>query len=287
MESPASIDSIPNEILITILSLFPTRALLPLVAVSRHFNSVTVRIVRHRMKQATALPDYRLILECYHPSAKISTPYLYGDYLSTDSLEDDDDDESLAGRSEPGHLPEPTIGRLRDIYSHFRPVVQEENRRARSRYLSQSQPDVDSRPPSHDIYLDENELFSQLCTVTNLVKVGPKPGLFLSHVNVSDAVIRVWRGWLATQVALPEDWQKPVLWADASRDVGLRFRVTEREVNKSLPPVLFSFDDEPPVAYRLEFEELLVRTGRLLLTVEKSEAQEVATSGKAIVIASI
>jgi hypothetical protein len=44
---------------------------------------------------------------------------------------------------------------------------------------------------------------------------------------------------------------------------------------------------EFPVAYRLEFKELVVRAGRLLLAVEASEKQEVTTSGKAIVIASI
>ncbi|KAK3312436.1 cyclin-like F-box protein [Apodospora peruviana] len=304
------IDSVPNEILLSILSLLSTRALLPLVAVSHRFYSVTLRILQHRLTKAAALPDHRLILECYHPSAKISTPYLYGDYLYTDSAAETDAFGS--------GLPRPTLGELGQIYSHFRPVAQEENWRPRSRYpmkqsqqnarasdhdvqdggddggeQSQRQPDETQQlPPSHDVYLDENELFTQLCTVTNLVKVGPKPGLFLSHVNISDGLIRVFRPWLAAQAAAEcvgqLDKPKPqVLWADSAHDVGIRFRVVEKATAGPYRPVLVKQDEDLPVAYRLELEELLVRTNRLLLMVEKSEAQEVTTSGKAIVIASI
>jgi hypothetical protein len=42
----------------------------------------------------------------------------------------------------------------------------------------------------------DDESFAQLCTITNLVRMGPKPGLFRSHINMSDGVIRVWRDWL-------------------------------------------------------------------------------------------
>jgi hypothetical protein len=170
--------------------------------------------------------------------------------------------------------------------------VQEENQRGRRRYPRQQQqaqsPNLSEEPerPSHDVFLDEGELFSQLCTVTNLVKVGPKPGLFLSHVNINDGVIRVWRDWLAAQAASPNS-KAPILWVDMAQHVGLRFRVAEKEYAWERLPILLSPDDEPPVAYRLEFEELVVRTSQLLLMVEKSEVQEVTTSGKAIVIASI
>jgi hypothetical protein len=46
------------------------------------------------------------------------------------------------------------------------------------------------------VHLDSHELFSQFCTIANLVTVGPRRGLFLSVVNVEDKVMRVWRAWL-------------------------------------------------------------------------------------------
>ena len=238
----------------------------------------------------------------------ISTPYLYCDYLSTDSLESNSG--QTRAESETG-LPRPTLGDLGEIYSHFRPVVDDENRRPRSRYPRQGHlqaergngetqlPEPETLP-TQDVYLDENELFSQLCTVTNLVNIGPKPGMFLSHVNVSDGIIRVWRQWMARQAeataasagvdevegngsATPNTTE--ILWADQSQIVGLRFRVMEKDMPQSeYRPVLTAADEEPPVAYRLEFEELVVRASHLLLAMEKSESQGFATSGKAIMI---
>jgi hypothetical protein len=265
------------------------------------------------------LPDYRLILECYPPSAKLSTPYLYCNYLYTDSL-DGAEDETPAKTT-------PLGGGLNAIYAHFRPIVQDENRRGRARYprrrqQQQQQNDgghdgttngqASSEPPkeaveekqqlaTQDLYLDAGELFSQLCTVTNLVRVGPRPGLFLSHVNVSDGLVRAWRGWLAAQASATSsaisgqgegegegegggNGEGSVLWADTSHTVGVRFGVSEKDI-RGEHPVLVASDEELPVAYRLEFEELLVRAGTLLMMVEKSEVQEVAPEGKAIVIA--
>ncbi|GAB1319220.1 F-box domain-containing protein [Madurella fahalii] len=304
-----TIDSLPNELLHSILTNLPTRFLLPLVAVSRHFHSVTLRVLRQRLHRATSLPDRRLILECYHPSEKLYTPYLSCDYLYTDNLEGLDE----ASKAE-GKLLEPTAlgGGLAGVYSHFRPVEHEENRRARprGRYTRRGQRGSGSLGqgtaaagggsggdvllPYIDVYLDSDELFSQLCAITNLVRVGPKPGLFLSHVNISDVVIRVWRAWLARQAAAggrPQAGREvqdedSVLWADTSRTVGLRFRVTEKDIRDE-HPVLVANNEELPVAYRLEFEEVLIRAGTLLMMVEKEEAQrESIPEGKALVIAS-
>lgn len=101
----------------------------------------------------------------------------------------------------------------------------------------------------------------------------------------------MWREWLSRQAAngngnstdAPE-----LLWADISQNVGLHFRVAEKGVSQAdynyRVPVLMAADEEPPVAYRLELEELVVRANHLLLAMEKSEMQEFATSGKAIMI---
>lgn len=110
------------------------------------------------------------------------------------------------------------------------------------------------------VYLDEDELFSQLCTVTNLVKPGPKSGLFLSHVNVSDGVLRVWRHRLAEMAGQvsgsePTSTEDQVLWVDAAQNIGLRFSVTPGPAERM--PVLSGPDDLPPVSYRLKYEGML------------------------------
>ncbi|KAK4465875.1 hypothetical protein QBC42DRAFT_333136 [Cladorrhinum samala] len=303
MSSQTPIDTLPNELLIDILSPFSTADILPLLPISRHFHSVILRILRQRLTRATSLPDHRLILEAYHPSAKLSTPYLYCDYLYTDKTLHGKEQEEQTGGSDGG-----TLQSLSQTYSHFRPVVQEENQRARARYRSRllaqqsSSGDGeggggDAKPPpewqletipSHEVFLDEDEMFSQLCTVTNLVKTGPKPGLFLSHVNVSDGLIRIKRDWLAARARKggDSDDEDAILWADAARTVGVRFRVREMDTGIERP-VLVAEGEEIAVSYRLEYVELLVRTSRLLMMVEKSEGQEIDPQGGAVVIAAV
>ncbi|KAK4222957.1 hypothetical protein QBC38DRAFT_64625 [Podospora fimiseda] len=294
MISQTPIESLPNELLIELLSLFPTRELLPLTAVSRHFYSITLDILKQRLICAISLPDHRLILECYQPSARLSTPYLYCDYLYTDNaLYAQEDKSGSFGQ---------TLSSLRHTYSHFRPVVQEENKRPRARYPPRvAQPKSQSAKheengdanasssswqletvPSVDISLDVDEMFAQLCTTTNLVKMGPKPGLFVSHINLSDGLIRVKRDWLAANL----DDADRILWADPEHTVGVRFSVQENKSSGTKGPVLLAEWEEAPVEYQLNFEELVVRTLTLLNMVEKSEDQEIFTEGNAVVIAS-
>lgn len=253
-----------------------TLQLLPIARINRRFQDLTLRIIHTRLTDAASLSDHELILECYHPSAKISTPYLHCDYLGTDGLErySEDEDRQL------------TLGQMHGLYSRFRPVVQDENRRGRARYPAaraargvEGQAVEDDRTASVSVHLDDGEMFSQLCAVTNLVKTGPRRGLFLSHVNVNDGVVRVFRRWLAG--AGDED---PILWTDRHKTVGIKFRVQE-EHSETRRPAIWTDDEDPPVSYNLVYEELLIRTSTLLLEVEKSKAQEVTTTGKAIIIA--
>lgn len=198
------------------------------------------------------------------------------DYLFTDGLDSPDTIDTP---------PTLTLAGLRSAYSHFRPVAQDENQRARRRYpraADANNPPPPPETPTQDVFLDETESFSQLCTVTNLV---PRPGLFLSHVNVGDGVVRLWRDWLATQAQDPEGVAAPTLWADVEQSVGVRFRVRKREGEWLHAPVLVAVgEEEMPVAYRLEFDEVVIRAGKLLLGMERSEEQGVTTSGKAVMI---
>lgn len=277
----------------SILSTIRTRDLLPLTTVCRRLYSAILLVLQTRLSHIAELPGHRLILECYHPSVAISTPWMYCDYLSTDDPNGGGNDDGLS------------IAKLGSLYSHFRPIDQEDNyplrswpRRRRSQQQqqqqqpSEEQSDDELQQPSHDVHLEENELFTQLCTMTNVVKVGPGRFHFLSHANVSDGVIRVWRDWLAAKAAVEagvegggthvHDDRPAVLWADAGQHVGLRFSVSE--VAATTAPVLVSSEEEMPVSYRLGLEELLVRTHRLLLAMEEAEVQKPAAADALMVI---
>ncbi|KAK6079665.1 f-box domain protein [Seiridium cupressi] len=237
-------ESLPSEILIQVLELFPTQSLLPLALISHRFHGLVSRLHYARIVEAISLLDHELILECYHPSAKISTPYMFCDYLGTDGLEEVGQNPGLKG-----------IG---ELYSRYRPVLGEEHRRPRARYATKAVIEGSEQPineqPSHDLYLESAELFSQLCTVINLIKVGPKRGLFLSYVNVIESVIRIWREWLARESS--DATTKPpgssILWTDSSQNFGLKLKVVEKPDTHA--PILVGPGEDPPVSYTLEYE---------------------------------
>lgn len=188
--------------------------------------------------------------------------------------------------------------------------MQEGNRRGRARYPAtaavaatattqdgageEGATNDDDLTASATVQLDEGEMFSQLCAQTNLVKTGPHRGLFLSHVNINDGVVRVFRRWLKARASGSDGDEDPILWTDRKKTVGLKFRVTENvdataAATTTRRPTVWSRveDEDPAVSYTLVYEELVVRTSTLLLEVEKAEAQEVTSTGKAIIIASL
>ncbi|KAI0109828.1 hypothetical protein F4814DRAFT_441285 [Daldinia grandis] len=268
--SHLSIDSLPNEIILNVLSNFPTRSLLPLATVCRRFYGLVGRVHYARLVETSRLEDHEVILESFHPSEKLSTPSLHCEF------------RGMHGLAEAGEVA--NLGELNNIYARFRPYL--DSGKAAGQIVQM---------PSHGISLDSGELFSQLCTITNLVKVGPRRGFFSSFANITDNVIRVWRDWLSEAAKATARAQqqagsgsgsdeRTILWTDSSKTVGIRFRVVEDE---SIPaPVLFGRDDEPSVTYSLEYQELLIRANWLLLSFESSETQEETHAGKAVVIAS-
>jgi hypothetical protein len=166
---------------------------------------------------------------------------------------------------------------MHSIYSHFRPLQPEEDRKVRRPHpaggwfpgISNALEEKQTEYVCQNIHLESHELFSQLCTITNLVKVGPKRGLFLSCVNIGEGCTRVWRNWLAdrclslkkrnrlgsgpnTKAEEDEEHEKRLLWADTGNHVGLRMRVVEKE---DIPvPILMSRDEDAPVSYTLQYE---------------------------------
>lgn len=260
------------------------------------------RILQNRLLSAASLQDHKLILECYHPTAKLSTPGFLCDYLGTDIVQPIDRNIGQ-------------LGHLKSLYSHFRPTIPEDEPRRRRRHPAAESQVTDTAMettastaeievkktkgdlPSQLITLESHELFSQLVTVANLVKVGPKRGLFLSCVTIGEGVMRVWRDWLGT-LAVPkttpaqlvfdtdEEYNEArTLWLDRDQNIGVRLRVYERE-DLNAAPVLRSDDEDVTAVWEVEYEELFIRTTALLLKVEESLQQESNHSGKAIVIGS-
>lgn len=218
------------------------------------------------------MPQHRLTLECYTPESRLTAPSFYCDYLHTDPLSTSD--SALSSLSE-----------LTGLYSHFKPTTSGDEGWRRWRETENREPRVEKVVGSGTMHLDESALFAQLCAVTHLVKLGPRRGLFLSHVNVGEGVIRVWRDWLATRARAGSDGGE-VLWADADRTVGIRVGLVEAvDRGDANLPVFVSSEEDLPVSYRLEYSEVLVRTRWLLRMLEKSETQEGTSDGKAVVLA--
>ncbi|CEJ92329.1 hypothetical protein VHEMI07989 [[Torrubiella] hemipterigena] len=202
----------------------------------------------------------------------------------------------------------PTLKALQGMYSSFRPVVTEENRRRRFRMLwpgaaaatpsasgsIEVQEELIDEEAVEEINLDEGELFSQLCTVTNVVKEGKKRGFYPSHVNISENVIRVFRRWL-NNMALQNDGRKAwnevpidsdsILWADNDKNIGLRLHVVAAPSERM--PLLSGPDDDAAVSFHIVYEELIVRTSKLLWAVEVANHELADTTGRGLIVSSL
>ncbi|KAG4439942.1 hypothetical protein IFR05_004568 [Cadophora sp. M221] len=286
VEYPTTIGTLPSEILMNILCLFPTRSLLPLTPTSRRIHDVILRIVHNRMLAAASIPDHRVVLECYHPSTKHSTPYYICEYLGSDDL------ETRAGLQNSC-----TLGQLRGLYSHFRPIQPEGDRKVwavhpisgwHATTLDAFRENTGGMV-SQNVDLESYEQFSQLQSVVNMVKVGPRKGLFQSCVTIGEGLTRVWRDWLGeqlkrhgscsdTQLESEDDSKARLLWSSVDQHTGLRLRVAERK--ESTAGTTRQYTDDENVSYTLQYEELVVRTSQLLLQVEASLSQEVNHEGK-------
>lgn len=224
---------------------------------SQRFYGLVSRLHYARVVDAVSLKDYELLLECYHPSAKISTPYMFCDYLGSDGL-------GQIGLS-------PTLKGINGLYSRYRPVLGEEHRRPRARYATRAviegmEPAINDSP-SHELYLEASELFSQLVTVVNLIKIGPKRGLFLSYVNLTEKVSRLHRPWLAEESSrlvqshgndISTTPASTILWTDESHNFGIKVRVIDKSDEHM--PIMVGPGEDPPASYVLEYEGMPILT---------------------------
>ncbi|KAF2098460.1 hypothetical protein NA57DRAFT_75704 [Rhizodiscina lignyota] len=315
--------SLPNEILLHILNPIPTHELLQLTPTSHRLYAIIIRILHQRLLLAAELPERTLLLECYHPSVRLTEPPLYCTYLGTEGL---DRGIIISEQGIPGH--DVPIGRLGDynrLYSTFKPLRRAPDPAARrmrhpagdipgSRTYPSSSSWMEKATSSGEVVkqtlsLDCHELFTQLIASVNLVRSGPRRGLFFNFTEIVDkGVVRVWREWLKRRadgttdssakdggrsvaigtegmplVATAED--EKILWTDSLKRVGLKFNVRERRWRRD-GPVLMVAEEEVPVSYDVEFEELLIRTSHLAFKVEESLIEQSSPSGKAVVFGS-
>ena len=247
--------------------------------VCRRFQDLVLHVVHTRLLVAASLKDLKLILECCHPSAQYTEPYLSCEYLNTPGLSDEFNGESSVYSSTEKNS---RLGRLREIYSRFRPTRPDADpplrshpagdvpgSRTYSEDLARKQPQV-VELVTQIINLDAHELFSQLCVSANLVKIGPRRGVFLSCIDLlRKTTPRIWRTWLAdkadkaevssTLTELQNDRDSDhVIWVDSQRNVGIRVRVRELRWCQNRP-VLTYHDEDEAVSYSLELEGKLIK----------------------------
>ena len=212
--TPLTLLDLPNEILIPTLSLFPTHSLLPLAPTCRRLHSLILRILHFRLLLAASLPEYKLILEAYHPSRRYTDPYLFCTYLGTDGLSSKHEGEGSLYEDCGSHTGR--LAKLGTVYSRFRPErpsiaasmplrriagatpVQSQNG-GTSQPIYRNEGDGGTMKVLHTINLDADELFGQFCAYSSLVRLGPRRGVFLSTVPIvvqGQGVMRVWREWL-------------------------------------------------------------------------------------------
>lgn len=171
---------------------------------------------------AAPLGDRMLLLEAFHPAAKLFEPELICAYIGTDGL--DAGEDLLCHHIGEDLPPGESLFKISKLYSRFRPRRREAERPLPPVFRkhpagdipgSRTHPDsptsAEARRVAREkavnekdlvrqfVNLDESEMFSQLRAITTLAKSGPRKGLFSSLVPVSDGVIRLFRGWLDEQ----------------------------------------------------------------------------------------
>ncbi|EGE85198.1 F-box domain-containing protein [Blastomyces dermatitidis ATCC 18188] len=208
----ATLLSLPNELIQLILDLFPIRSLLPLTLVCHRIHDIITRLIHYRLNAlVSAIEPDNIFLECYHPVCKPVGRYLKCAHLHTDVLTNGACPHSNDTTQKDWHLHRSQIdsskfssvgylGRLKESYTHFHPLCHtgpwintNMHTAPPPRYIpvgSLSSEQTHSTLIRGSIFLDENELFSQLIT-----------GIWLGRQNrqiclLDGGVLRLWRQWL-------------------------------------------------------------------------------------------
>jgi hypothetical protein len=287
-----------------------TPELLPLTLISRRLSSIILRILHSRLVAAAELNSHSLLLECYHPSAKLFEPPYFCAYNGTDGLvlyETESEDETTIGLR---------LEKMRSMYSRFRPhqrELEDGGRRVRPgdipgtrTFPGTVQDKYQGETVKQTLSLESHELFTQLVAQTNLVKIGPRHGLFTSFVEVEEGVLRVWKDWLddtatkgrqasagvaqevVEEVGKGKEAVKEVdeqaadvsdariLWVSPSKNTGIRFNVKERKFRRDAP-ILIRAEEDVPVSFEIEYDGMHIEVDTVTcrkLTYEQNFSSE-------------
>lgn len=216
-----------------------------------------------------SLEDYKLLLECYHPTNQYTEPYLFCELLHT--LQCSNDITSPRPEGEAGKNDD-RLGTVTSFYSSFKPVRANGDAKQTRIHPARNIPDdqgihdpsvaplvapseVEDDLITRTVNLDSYELFSQLCINVALVQLGPRQGVFLSCIDIlKKRTARIWRRWLLENSCDSANGEpERIIWADQHQNVGLKVRVREMK-KKHRAPILQLIDENEAVSYKLELE---------------------------------
>lgn len=247
-----------------ILSLSSTECLLSLATVCHRFRNLIDRIIFSRMFSVKSLKDRKLILECYHPTAQYTEPYLFCDYLGSTRLDTAQDQKSLCDVGDAKN----SFDMLNGLYSRFKLTIDDIGTNTvcspvdNNNFIASNVEDSliqKDEVISRTISMDSHELFSQLCISIAIVQMGPRRGVFLSCIDVlKKTTARIWKQWLAENSRHSKDSTncfepERLIWADHNRQVGLRVQVKEHKWQRD-GPILQHNDEDQAVSYHLELK---------------------------------
>ncbi|KAF8241994.1 hypothetical protein K440DRAFT_183539 [Wilcoxina mikolae CBS 423.85] len=247
MEPPtASLDTLPEELLSSILSQVPTRHLVRTSSVCHRLRETANTLLSKRLCQSAILRQYNFIFECSTPSRRTITPYQHCFQKGLTS-------------------PVTPNRNLSQIYSRFIP------HEPTNVHDSYSSLDATPRPVSTMVSLEENDYFAQLCANAMLIKLAPIQGMFTLLVRVLDDTFFWLRRSELRSAAMSKSAR--VVWLDDARNAALKIRVTEKERWPWVSSARHNLeeDEDRPVSYLVEYEEVLVRTAYLVGVMEKEE----------------
>ena len=267
--------------MINVFSLLSTPTLLPLISVSGRFSALILRLFKSRLLQATNLDEYILLLECFPPSAKLTEPPSFCTYLGTNGLDTVAEPDLPQGRGDgSGADIANELKRLSSLNSRFRPNLHKPEYNVRRRHPAGDIPgsrtwdetlassskaiEVGEDTVTQKVSLEAGETLTQLCAVTNLVKLEPRRGMISDRVELSEGIVRIWRDWLSKRSreyraqdgndtgSHPLEGEQ-FLWANDGQNVGIKLRVRQRKWRDG-QPILFSSEEELAVGYTIEYE---------------------------------
>lgn len=134
---------------------------------------------------------------------------------------------------------------------------------------------------STTVSLDPAVTFVQLIANAQLLKLVPEGegGLYSNLLPVaSERLFRLRRKELKSAARSKQGRQ---IWLDEKKNCGIRVKVTEKDKRPWVASAEES-EDERPESWLVEYEEVLIRTGTLLLTLEekKEGAENAVVVGK-------